>query len=86
MASFGARRAQPIRIGGTVESNKAPELTMVCAWCARILVQGTSGEISHGICDECLPGVVTEILERLEREKQPGQGEPEVTEGEESPD
>lgn len=42
---------------------------MVCAWCARVLVQGTSGEISHGICDDCLPGVVTEILEKLEEDK-----------------
>lgn len=44
-------------------------MTMVCAWCARVLVQGTSGEISHGICDDCLPGVVTEILEKLEQDK-----------------
>ena len=53
---------------------------MVCAWCARVLVQGTSGEISHGICDDCLPGVVSEILEKLEREERgdgDGDAEPE---------
>jgi hypothetical protein len=86
MASFGARLAHSIRIGGTVEPDKAPELTMVCAWCARVLVEGTSGEVSHGICDQCLPGVVTEILERLELEKQPGQQEREESTGGEPTD
>ena len=52
-----------------MEPDEAPEMTMVCAWCARVLVQGTSGEVSHGICDDCLPGVVEEILERLEQDK-----------------
>jgi hypothetical protein len=65
-----ARIAPIVQTGNAVEPEESPELTMVCAWCDRVLVQGTSGEISHGICDDCMPGVVREILERLEVEKQ----------------
>ncbi len=78
---FRARFAHIVQTGSAVESEEAPELTMVCAWCDRVLVVGTSGEISHGICDECMPGVVKEILERLELEKQ-GQADEDGAEGE----
>lgn len=74
-----ARGARLVQTGETVESDEAPQLTMVCAWCARVLVRGTSGEISHGICDDCLPGVITEILQKLEQEQanEPGEHETE---------
>lgn len=31
-----------------------PELTIICAWCKRVIQHGTSGKVSHGICPDCL--------------------------------
>jgi hypothetical protein len=36
-------------------------LTVVCAWCKKLIKQGNSKDISHGICKECFNVVIKKI-------------------------
>ena len=36
-------------------------LTVVCAWCSRVLSRHGGGQVSHGICDDCLPALLRQI-------------------------
>ena len=42
---------------------RRPRLTVACAWCDRILVQGRTDEVTHTICLPCEHGVMGESPE-----------------------
>lgn len=50
---------------------EASEVTIVCAWCGRVLQAGNGGSVSHGLCETCLPRVVDTIAKRLEETSSP---------------
>jgi hypothetical protein len=52
-------RGSPAGTGNT----DSPEV--VCAWCGRVIARGRPGEVSHGLCEECVPIVLAEIELRL---------------------
>ena len=37
--------------------------TVVCAWCNEVLAKG-SRAISHGLCSECMPALVSAAMKR----------------------
>lgn len=54
---------------------------VMCAWCGRVIEHGVEG-VSHGMCDECVPGVLEEVdrlaRERVEQSKQEPPARPEA--------
>ena len=41
------------------------DVRVECAWCNRILQAGR-GPVSHGLCEDCLPKVLAEVLQRAD--------------------
>jgi phage FluMu protein Com len=45
-------------------------MKLVCAWCNKVLRDGDSRIVSHGICPVCKEEVIAEMNEYLEKQKQ----------------
>jgi len=36
-------------------------ITVICAWCGKVLKQGNSELVSHGICEDCAAVLLEEV-------------------------
>jgi len=54
---------------------------VLCAWCGRVIQHGVEG-VSHGMCDDCVPGVLAQVeqlaSDRVEQSKREPPARPEA--------